>query len=266
VARKLADPLTFAAGVLVVIACFLALDSEASRHQQLLIGAATWVILIASCRSLSPADRSRVALVVIVATCAEVLGSIVIGAYTYRLENLPAFVPPGHGLVYLGGLRISQSAVVRRHARGFAAAAAIAAAAWGAVGLIMLGRTDVLGATAGLVLIYMLLRGRRPTLYAGVFVIVAFLELYGTAIGAWHWAGSVPGTPLTAGNPPSGIASVYVLFDIAAITLAPRLLALAERVLAAAERGQHPLGDRLAGEADLLAQERRLAVGDVAVR
>jgi hypothetical protein len=71
----------------------------------------------------------------------------------------------------------------------------------------------------------MLVRGRAPTLYAGVFVIVAFLELYGTAIGAWHWAETIPGTPIGAGNPPSGIASIYVLFDIAAIALAPRLLA-----------------------------------------
>jgi hypothetical protein len=55
-------------------------------------------------------------------------------------------------------------------------------------------------------------------------MIVGFLEIYGTSIGAWHWASSVPGTPLGAGNPPSGIASIYVLFDIAAIALAPRLL------------------------------------------
>ena len=29
---------------------------------------------------------------------------------------------------------------------------------------------------------------------------------------------------MPVGNPPSGIASIYVLFDIAAIALAPRLL------------------------------------------
>ena len=34
-----------------------------------------------------------------------------------------------------------------------------------------------------------------------------------------------PGTTLPVGNPPSGIASIYVLFDISAIALAPRLLA-----------------------------------------
>jgi hypothetical protein len=197
VARKLTDPLSFAATVLVVIAAFLGLDAGASAYEQLVIGAATWALLFAACKPLSPEERGRVALVVLVATAAEVMGSIVLGAYTYRLENLPAFVPPGHGLVYLAGLQISRSGPVRRHARALAAAG----------------------------LVYMLVRGGAPTLYAGVFVIVAFLELYGTSIGAWHWAETIPGTPVGAGNPPSGIASIYVLFDIAAIALAPRLLA-----------------------------------------
>jgi hypothetical protein len=223
VASKLTDPLVFAAAVLLVILAFLGLDQGASAHEQLLIGVATWAILLAACTPLSVEERSRVVLVVLVATAAEVVGSIILGAYVYRLDNLPAFVPPGHGLVYLAALRISQSAPVRHHPRAFAAVAATAVAVWAAAGLVLLDRTDLLGALAGLLLIYVLIRGRAPTLYAGVFLMVAFLELYGTATGAWRWAEAVPGTPLGAGNPPSGIASIYVLFDIAAITLAPRL-------------------------------------------
>ena len=61
-----------------------------------------------------------------------------------------------------------------------------------------------------------------------MFLIVAFLEIYGTAVGAWSWAAQMPVTGVPAGNPPSGIASIYVLFDIAAIALAPRLLAALE--------------------------------------
>ena len=223
----LARPLPFAVMVLAVIAGFLAIDHFATSGEQLLLGAATWLILLASCIPLGPEDRIRALLVVLVATCAEILGSIVIGAYTYRLENLPAFVPPGHGLVFLAGLRISQSGLVRRHTRAFLGATIVLIAAWGVTGLVLLGRTDALGAITGVPLIYVLLRGRTPTLYAGVFLVVGFLEIYGTSIGAWHWAATAPGTPLPAGNPPSGIAGVYVLFDIAAIALAPRLLGLA---------------------------------------
>jgi hypothetical protein len=233
---RLSAPLPFAAMVLCVIAGFLALDHFSTPDEQLLLGAATWLILIASCAPLNRQDRARALLVVVVATCAEVLGSIVLGAYTYRLDNLPAFVPPGHGLVYLAGLRISQSAHVRRHPRAFVGAVITMVAAWGLAGLVLLGRTDELGAVTGALLIYVLLRGGNRTLYAGVFLVVGFLEIYGTSIGAWHWATTAPGTPLLAGNPPSGIASIYVLFDIAAIALAPRLLVLADRLIVSGGR------------------------------
>jgi hypothetical protein len=228
--HPLMRPLPFAGMVLCVIAGFLALDHFATLDEQLLLGAATWLILLASVAPLSREDRAKALLVVVVASCAELLGSIVLGAYTYRLENLPAFVPPGHGLVYLAGLRISQSEAVRRHPRAFVGAVLAIVAGWGAAGLLLLGRTDVLGAITGAVLIYVMLRGSKATLYAGVFVMVAFLEIYGTSIGAWHWATTAPHTPLPAGNPPSGIASIYVLFDILAIAAAPRVLAALDRV------------------------------------
>src|SRR5262249_6582107 len=157
-------------------------------------------ILIASVAPLSREDRARALLVVLVATCAEVMGSIVLGAYTYRLENLPAFVPPGHGLVYLAGLRISQSDVVRRHRQAFLNLVIGLVAAWAVAGLVLLGRTDALGALTGALLIYVLLRGRaNAAIYAGVFLMVGFLEIYGTSVGAWHWAHTAPGTPLPAG-------------------------------------------------------------------
>ena len=228
--NPLTAPLPFAAMVACVISGFLALDHFANADEQLLLGAATWLILIAACASLDREDRARALLVVVVATCAEVLGSIVLGAYTYRLENLPAFVPPGHGLVFLAGLGISQSTPVRRHPRAFLWAVIGLVATWGAAGLVLLGRTDALGAITGALLICVLLRGRTATLYAGVFLMVGFLEIYGTSIGAWHWAATAPDTPLPAGNPPSGIAGIYVLFDAAAIALAPRALAAFDRL------------------------------------
>jgi hypothetical protein len=220
-----AGPLLFAGAVVAIIVGFLALDQLAGVRDQMLIGAATWGALLAACVPLTPEGRARVLIVVMLATCGEILGSIVIGAYEYRLGNLPAFVPPGHGLVYLAGFAISQAESVRRHRRAFLGANVAVVAAWSIAGLVLLGRPDLLGALCAAPLIYVLVRGRAPTLYAGVFLIVAFLELYGTAIGSWTWAELVPGTPVPAGNPPSGIAGAYVLFDIAAIAFAPWLLA-----------------------------------------
>ena len=70
--------------------------------------------------------------------------------------------------------------------------------------MTVLPRMDVGGAIgAGILAIY-LVRGRAPEVYAGVFLVVAWLELYGTAIGTWEWAAVIPGTGIPQGNPPSG--------------------------------------------------------------
>jgi len=59
--------------------------------------------------------------------------------------------------------------------------------------------------------------------YAGVFVVVTGLELYGTALGTWTWEATVPGLGLSQGNPPSGAASGYIVFDVLALALVARL-------------------------------------------
>jgi hypothetical protein len=216
--------------VTVVTVLGLLLDHVADRTGQALLSVGTWVVLLALVRYLTPRERAQTALVVVVATMAEVVGSILWGIYRYRLGNLPPFVPPGHGLVYVTGLRISQSAPVRRHGRAFVALVLAGLLGWATAGLLALPRADVAGAVGAATLAVFLLRGRAPTVYAGVFVFVAFLELYGTAIGTWRWAAHVPGLGVPDGNPPSGAASGYVFFDIAALTLAPALVASAEAV------------------------------------
>ncbi len=70
-------------------------------------------------------------------------------------------------------------------------------------------------------------RSRAQTTYAAVFLVVAALELYGTSIGTWRWATTLPGLGIPDGNPPSGVASGYVWFDVMALLLAPALVAAA---------------------------------------
>ena len=207
--------------VAAFLAALLWADRSVELPGQLVLGAVTWVALVCALKAVSWDLRAQTLIVVAVATCGEILGSIVWGLYTYRLENLPSFVPPAHGLVYLGGFALARTLGPRLVP--FALAAVLA---WGAAGVTVLPREDLGGALGALVLALFLLRGRAPAVYAGVFVVVAALELYGTALGTWTWAETAPGTAITQGNPPSGIASGYVFFDIAALALAPRLLSL----------------------------------------
>ena len=218
-------PVPRLAAIVAFLAALLALDTLVDSRSQLLLGAATWAMLVLVCRPLPGAVRAQVAVVVVVATGAEITGSIIWGVYAYRLDNLPSFVPPAHGLVYLGGLALS--GWVGAHARALVRVALVVALAWALAGITVLPQTDVGGALGAVLLAYFLLRGRAPAIYAGVFLVVAALELYGTAIGTWTWAETIPGTGVPNGNPPSGVASGYVFFDVVALAVAPRVLAAA---------------------------------------
>jgi hypothetical protein len=218
------------AALAAFFAALLGADHFAGRGGQVALGLAAFAVLGAACRPLSPERRAQVAVVVGVATCFEVLGSIVWGVYRYRLGNLPLFVPPAHGLVYLTGLQVSRLDLVRRHERAFVRLIFVLGLSWAAIGLSgVLGRVDAIGAFGVLVFSTYLFVGPAPTVYGGVFLAVAGLELYGTAIGTWRWAAVVPGLGLPDGNPPAGAASGYVLFDIAAMALAPLLVAASRR-------------------------------------
>jgi hypothetical protein len=206
------------------LAALLAVDTRASHGQQLALGALTWVVLVAAVVPLSPTRRAQVAGVVVFATVGEVTGSLLWGVYHYRLHNLPLFIPPAHGLVYLCGLSLAVS--LARHRRALVVTAAAVATGWGLAGLTVLPQRDVAGAIGVPLLLVFLWRSRYRGVYAGVFLVVAALELYGTAIGTWRWAPELPGLGISDGNPPSGVASGYVWFDVMAMLVAPLLVRL----------------------------------------
>jgi hypothetical protein len=202
------------------LAALLALDTQVSLDGQLALGALTFVVLAAALWPLAPLVRAQAVGVVLFATIGEVTGSLVWGVYHYRLNNLPLFIPPAHGLVYLSGIALSRSL----RARVVVWAAAVGATAWGIAGLTVLPRLDVAGAVGVPLLLVFLWRSRARATYAGVFLAVAALELYGTSIGTWRWASTLPRLGIPDGNPPSGVASGYVWFDVMALLVAPWLV------------------------------------------
>jgi hypothetical protein len=203
----------------------------AGPWQQRGLGLVTWLVLAAALWRVSPAVRAQTLVVVVFATAVEYLFSPTLEVYTYRLHNVPAFVPPGHGLVYLSAIAIGRGAVARRP-RTAVTLVLVVGGGWAAYGVLLADRPDALGAFWYLCLALFLVFGPSRAVYVGAFVAVSWLELVGTHLGTWAWSAHDPTGGVTIGNPPSGAAGGYGWFDLVALVSSPHLLALWDRVSA----------------------------------
>jgi len=195
------------------VAVALPLDRATSAIEQSVLGLTAWAFLLIALRLQPPAVRLQVATLVVLATLLEIIGSIVWGAYRYRLENLPLYVPAGHGLFYLAALRVASLPLLERHARSVVIGVTGGATIWMLYGLARPPLPDLLGLVTWAVFIRFIVRGRYPLLYAVSFAMTTALELYGTGLGIWRWAPVLPGLILPAGNPPTGIGAGYAAMD-----------------------------------------------------
>jgi len=195
------------------VAIALPLDRATSALEQSVLGLTAWIFLAVALRLQPPPVRVQIATLVVVATLLEIIGSIVWGAYRYRLENLPLYVPAGHGLFYLAALRVASLPVLERHARRIVIAVTAGATVWMLAGLVRPPLPDLLGFVTWAIFIRFIVRGRYPLLYAVSFAMTTALELYGTGLGIWRWAPVLPGLLLPAGNPPTGIGAGYAAMD-----------------------------------------------------
>jgi hypothetical protein len=228
--RRLADRDSVIALVsLTWVPAVLLLDRGADIWSQRALGLATWALLLVLLRTETPLVRAQVAVVVVFATAVEYTFSPLLEVYVYRLDNVPAFVPPGHGLVYLCALALGRTDAFRRHRARLVAATVVAGGSYAGWGLLLSDRRDVLGAFWFLCLLGFLRWGRSVTLYVGAFLVVTYLEVLGTWIGTWEWQATDPTGLVAIGNPPSGAAGGYGWFDLAATLAAPTVLALTRR-------------------------------------
>ena len=198
--------------------------------QQRGLGLLTWGVLLLTLREVSPTVRAQTLVVVAFATCVEYVFSPTLEVYTYRFDNVPAFVPPGHGLVYLSAFALGHAAFVERHRRTAVAVVLGLGGAWAAYGVLMGDRPDALGAFWFGCLAAFLLLGPSQPVYLGAFVAVSWLEVVGTHLGTWTWGTLDPTGWVTIGNPPSGAAGGYGWFDLAGLLAAPYLLTAWDRV------------------------------------
>jgi hypothetical protein len=200
-----------------VAVCLLS-DANATLEKQNALGVCAWVFLIGWLLGENTEIRTQVAIAVVFATIGEHFASPFMGGYTYRFGNVPAYVPPGHGLVYLTAVALGRSGLFLRHARRIATLVVLVCGAWSIWGISGYAEQgDSVGALLFCVFLAYLFKGRSPMVYLAAFFITTWLELIGTAAGTWKWAAIDPVLGLPQGNPPSGVAAWYCLVDAVAM-------------------------------------------------
>jgi hypothetical protein len=199
-----------AADALIIVAALaigLFVDVRTDLVGQAALSALVWLVLFYVLRDVSGEERRGLMVCLVIATSGEMLLSLGWGLYTYRLGNIPMFVPPGHVLMLLLGLSVAR---VMSQAVAYAifSCAALYALATAVVGI------DTLGVALFLVVAAAAfgMPGQRR-LYASTFVLSLLLELYGTWLGNWYWAREVPATTLVTTNPPGAVGAFYCALD-----------------------------------------------------
>jgi hypothetical protein len=210
---------------LLVISTFaigLVVDQYGGLAGQLAVGAWSWALMLKLVSISPPQWRVSLYACLIWATAGEIFLSLVWGLYTYRLENIPFFIPPGHVFLFWLGINFAP-----RLSRLFVYAVPVAAIGYAVIALHS-GFDTVSIALVGLfMLCWLQPEGRR--LYSLMLVISLIVEMYGTWIGNWVWDADVPYFPLTSNNPPIAAGSFYCMLDV--------LVGLTARSLVAARAG-----------------------------
>jgi hypothetical protein len=199
-------------------------ETSASLGIQYALGFIALVCLIGFLRGENREVRMQVLVAVAFTSIGEYVASVCMGGYIYRFENVPAYVPFGHGMVYLTSIALARSGLFLRHARAIVTTVVLVGGAWSIWGISGFAeKGDSGGALLFSVFLICLFRGRSPLVYLAAFFITTWLEILGTAAGAWKWADADPVFGLSQGNPPSGVAVWYCLVDAVALGGGPLL-------------------------------------------
>lgn len=211
-------------GTLPLLLLITALDSaalsESFRHGQLAANVFTLAYWLVLWRAAS--NRLRVLMIagLFAATAGEVLFSLGLGMYEYRLASIPVYVPPGHTILYAAvfmGVRLRWA---HRHARVLTLVLFLVGAAYSVARFQLLQDTFGILCFGVFVALMIAIRGSR-LFFAAMYLLVAYLELVGTQFGCWAWPDMLLGrfAAIPSANPPSGVAVFYCVFDLCCLAL-----------------------------------------------
>lgn len=217
-----------AAITFTTIALCLYMDSESSLQRQNELGVAAWIFLFGLLIGESTLVRLQVAIAVIFAVIGEHFASVYMQGYIYRFDNVPAYVPPGHGMVYLTAVALARSRLFVVYRKSITTLVLVTGTIWSLWGITFAERGDAVGALLFVVFFICIFVGRSPLVYLGAFFVTTWLEVIGTWLDTWYWVPIDPVLYLPQGNPPSGVAAWYCMVDAVALWGAPILVTYLE--------------------------------------
>ncbi|MFN0728077.1 hypothetical protein [Polaribacter gochangensis] len=164
--------------------------------------------------------KEQMIFAVIIGFVGEHLFSIWLGMYTYRLENIPFYIPLGHAVILVTAIYFCKESIVKSYRKlleniftGFIVLYALS---------FLIFANDIFGFIMSMLVIFLLRNKPRERLfYLTMYLLVAFLEIIGTAYGCWYWPETAWDTIsfLKSANPPSGISLFYFLLDLGSLWL-----------------------------------------------
>lgn len=217
--------------VAVTLAVGIPVDASGAAWAQPAVSLWSWAALLWIAAGATPSHRLELAVCVVLATAGELFLKDVWGLYTYRLGNLPVFIPAGHALVFAAATRLTgraprwlPGAVVATFA------AVVGAGAWRGY--------DTFGLVWFTAFAAYVRFSANPRLCATLFLMAFAIEAYGTALGGWTYMTREPWFGLTTTNPPVWIGAIYctleTLVRVAAAGVRQALAAVAARSTAGA--------------------------------
>ena len=195
------------AGVVATFLLGLAVDRMGGLAAQLVVSVWCWMLMFRLMRSSPDAWRLPFWVCLVWASAGEIFLSLVWGLYTYRLENIPFYIPPGHVFLLWMGMMLAP-----RVPRVFVVMVPAMAAMYGAWAFVH--GIDTLSVLLIVLFLVCMMQAEGRRLYAVMFVVSLLVELYGTWMGNWVWHPVVPYSPLLSANPPLAAGAFYCLLDV----------------------------------------------------
>ena len=229
--------LSFAAITLLSSGIVLVCHSSVILLNDYVLGIAVWPMLLLMLREESVETRAQVMVAVVFATAGEYFACSIMGYYYYQIDRIPFYVPPGHGMVYLTALSLGRSHLFARYNRPLTGLVLVAGSAWALWGVTLAQRGDALGASLFAIFAVFVIFSPLRLIYVATFFLTTYLEFVATTFATWTWVEREPVLHLTQGNPPAGVAGLYGLVDLVAITCALQLTRISRlRYLLSANR------------------------------